>query len=59
LDAFVMSIPETLEPPNCERCGDAMATANRVPKLGSHPELVTFRCDGCGHVLTVEETGGA
>jgi hypothetical protein len=31
-----------------------MSLARRIPKVGPHPELQTFRCDHCGHVLTRE-----
>jgi len=31
-----------------------MTLARRLPKFGPHPELLTFRCDGCGHVETRE-----
>jgi hypothetical protein len=31
-----------------------MTLARRIPKVGPHPELLTFRCDTCGHVMTRE-----
>jgi len=31
-----------------------MRRVRTVPQLGSHPELVTFRCGTCAHVETVE-----
>ena len=54
-----MSNPENPVPTRCERCGEAMSLAGRVPKVGPHPELVTFRCDDCGHVQTLEDAAGS
>ena len=31
-----------------------MTLARRLPKVGPHPELLTFRCEACGHVETQE-----
>ncbi len=39
---------------DCPSCGDPMQLARVTPKLGPHPALLTFRCDGCGEVLTKE-----
>lgn len=37
---------------DCPNCGDIMRLARVTPKLGPHPDLLTFRCDGCGEVMT-------
>jgi uncharacterized Zn finger protein len=37
---------------DCPICGDLMQLARVTPKLGPHPALLTFRCTGCGEVLT-------
>jgi hypothetical protein len=34
-----------------------MALVQRLPRIASHPELLTFRCESCGHVHTREEHG--
>jgi len=31
-----------------------MTLAGTIPGIGSHPELLTYRCDGCGNVETIE-----
>ena len=30
-----------------------MRPVRSLPKLGAHPELVTYQCDECRHVLTL------
>jgi hypothetical protein len=30
-----------------------MKLDRRQPHLGPHPELLTFRCQQCGHVVTL------
>jgi hypothetical protein len=39
---------------SCPRCRASMRSVRSVPPVGSHPELVTFRCGGCDHVETIE-----
>jgi hypothetical protein len=31
-----------------------MVLARIVPKFGAYPELRTFQCANCGHVVTIE-----
>jgi hypothetical protein len=31
-----------------------MALVRRVPRFAAHPELLTFRCESCQHVVTRE-----
>jgi hypothetical protein len=31
----------------------AMKLERTVPRLGPHPELLSFRCQQCGHVVTL------
>jgi hypothetical protein len=38
----------------CPKCGAAMRLVRVTPRLGALPELRTFRCTDCGHVVTVE-----
>jgi uncharacterized Zn finger protein len=40
---------------DCAQCGAAMRFARRLPRLGANPELVSYRCDECGHVVTRPE----
>lgn len=42
-------------PPLCDRCGAAMTLVRITPKTGPLPELHTFRCEGCRHVVTREK----
>jgi hypothetical protein len=37
----------------CELCRGTMKLDCRQPHLGRHPELLTFRCQQCGYVVTV------
>lgn len=37
---------------DCPKCGDTMQLARVTPRLGPHPDLLTFRCDACGEVVT-------
>jgi hypothetical protein len=30
-----------------------MKPVRRLPRLGPHPELVTYRCEHCGQVATL------
>ena len=46
--------PQREEPPDCPKCGARMTLAKITPKLGGLPELHTFRCEGCGEVMTDE-----
>lgn len=41
-------------PPSCTCDGDALELVLTAPRVGPFPELRTFRCNDCGHVVTVE-----
>jgi hypothetical protein len=41
-------------PEDCTCDGEGLAPVSRVPRVGAMPELVTYRCEACGHVETVE-----
>ena len=41
-------------PPLCGRDGLVMTLVRSSPKVGSFPELLTYRCDRCGEVETIE-----
>jgi DNA-directed RNA polymerase subunit M/transcription elongation factor TFIIS len=41
--------------PDCAHCGAMMRFARRLPRLGANPELVSYRCEECGHVVTRAE----
>jgi hypothetical protein len=43
----------SLVPPRCELCGGVLKLDRKVPRLGPHPELLTFRCQQCSHVVTL------
>jgi hypothetical protein len=43
--------------PDCAYCGAMMRFARRLPRLGGNPELVSYQCEECGHVLTRPEDG--
>lgn len=45
--------PETT-PPACHCGGRALALVASTPRVGPYPELKTFRCTGCGAIVTVE-----
>jgi hypothetical protein len=47
------SLTPPLFPPRCELCGGAMKLQRSEPQFGSHPELLSFRCQQCGHVVTL------
>lgn len=38
----------------CPNCQAPMRPVHTIPKIGQHPELVTFRCGQCRHVETIE-----
>lgn len=40
--------------PICDCNGQAMKLINTIPRIGSYPELHTFRCRNCGRVESVE-----
>jgi hypothetical protein len=40
--------------PLCPACGRGMSLANTIPKVGSAPELRTYRCEPCGSMTTKE-----
>jgi len=40
--------------PQCARDGSMMKLVRSSPKVGSFPELLTYRCDQCGEVETIE-----
>jgi DNA-directed RNA polymerase subunit M/transcription elongation factor TFIIS len=41
--------------PSCAHCGAMMQFARRLPRLGANPELVSYQCEECGHVVTRPE----
>jgi len=41
----------------CEVCRASMKLVSTAPKVGPFPELHTFLCDACGHVMTKEQNG--
>ena len=45
--------PETT-PPACHCSGRALELVASTPRVGPYPELKTFRCTGCGAIVTVE-----
>jgi hypothetical protein len=50
----MQSPPEqTLMLPRCDLCGGIMKLRRKEPRLGPHPELLSFRCQQCGHVTTL------
>ena len=48
--------PDTSEqqPPACACNGEALVLVLTAPRVGPFPELRTYRCPDCGHVVTVE-----
>jgi hypothetical protein len=38
--------------PACPSCGGVMRLVHIVPRLGTHPELRSFRCSDCDEVVT-------
>lgn len=41
--------------PTCNDCnGEALELVVTAPRVGPFPELRTYRCRDCGHVVTVE-----
>ncbi|HEX9278158.1 MAG TPA: hypothetical protein VGA51_17390 [Casimicrobiaceae bacterium] len=36
----------------CDQCGGNMKRAASVPKVGAYPQLDTFKCLACDHVIT-------
>ena len=51
-----MPQPEPDEPPApaCACNGQALELVSTAPRVGPFPELRTYRCADCGHVVTVE-----
>ena len=45
-------------PPDCTCDGEGLEPVGRVPRVGAMPELVTYRCEACGHVETREVKPG-
>lgn len=41
--------------PFCAVCGARMRYARSVPRFGANPELVSYECQRCGHVVTRAE----
>ncbi len=39
---------------SCPRCRSQMEQVASIPRLGPHPELLTFKCGTCGYVETIE-----
>jgi hypothetical protein len=46
-------------PANCTCDGEGLEPVSRVPRVGAMPELVTYRCEACGHVETREVSPGS
>jgi hypothetical protein len=46
--------PDLADPPTCACNGEALELVLTVPRVGPFPELRTYRCRDCGHVVTVE-----
>jgi len=40
--------------PQCAHDGSMMKLVRSSPKVGPFPELLTYRCDQCGEVETIE-----
>jgi hypothetical protein len=45
--------PNRLASRRCEICAAVMHQVRSLPEFGPHPELATYRCEGCGNVLTL------
>lgn len=45
--------PIGIEARRCEMCAAAMHQVRSLPRLGQHPELVTYQCAECGNALTL------
>ena len=51
--------PSDLESlPTCACNGEALDLVVVAPRVGPFPELRTFRCSECGHVVTLESENG-
>jgi hypothetical protein len=37
-------------------CGESMKLVKAIPRIGSYPELQTYRCGRCHNVETIEVT---
>jgi len=42
------------QPPTCRCNGEGLELVVTAPRVGPFPELRTYRCAECGHVVTVE-----
>ena len=42
----------------CPRDGTPMTLIKTIPRVGSYPELKTYRCQHCQHVETIEAKTG-
>jgi predicted RNA-binding Zn-ribbon protein involved in translation (DUF1610 family) len=42
---------------DCPKCGQQMKLARITPKIGPHPNLLSFKCDNCGEVVTTIDDG--
>ena len=40
------------QPPDCPTCRKPMALARSVPRVGTMPEIESFKCGTCGQVTT-------
>jgi uncharacterized Zn finger protein len=49
-----MSNEDEPKPSSCPQCSGEMVLARVFPKFGAYPELRTFQCVDCGHVVTTE-----
>jgi DNA-directed RNA polymerase subunit RPC12/RpoP len=39
----------------CPQCSGEMMLARIFPKFGAYPELRSYQCVDCGHMVTIEE----
>ncbi len=46
-------------PDECTCLGEGPMPSNRLPRVGAMPELVTYQCPACGHVVTIEQQENA
>jgi hypothetical protein len=47
--------PQSPPVPLCRNCNDgSLELVVTAPRVGPFPELRTYRCADCGHVVTVE-----
>jgi len=49
---------DPVEVPPCSKCSEPRSVATVLPPLAGHPEIVSFRCQSCGEVLTAVDEDG-